>query len=170
FLKRKLKRLDVTSRSLIALIEPGSCFAGSLLELALAADRSYHLSGVFEDADPDTQPAAVTVGPMNLGPLPMGNDLTRLQTRFFGDADGLAAVQAAAGRPLDAEQTERLGLVTFTPDDLDWAEEVRIAIEERASFSPDALSGMEANYRFAGPETMESKIFGRLSAWQNWIF
>jgi benzoyl-CoA-dihydrodiol lyase len=170
YLKRTLKRLDVTSRSLIALIEPGSCFAGSLLELALAADRSYQLFGVFEEVDADAEPAAVTVGPMNLGPLPMGNDLTRLGTRFLGDADGLAAVRAEAGRPLLAEDAERLGLVTFAPDDIDWAEEVRIAIEERASFNPDALTGMEANYRFAGPETTETKIFGRLSAWQNWIF
>jgi benzoyl-CoA-dihydrodiol lyase len=170
YLKRTLKRLDVTSRSLIALIEPGSCFAGSLLELALAADRSYHLFGVFEEVDADAEPAMVTVGPMNLGPLPMGNDLTRLETRFFGDAGGLAAVRAEAGRPLAAEEAERLGLITFAPDDIDWAEEVRIAIEERASFNPDALTGMEANYRFAGPETIETKIFGRLSAWQNWIF
>ncbi|GAA4730835.1 2,3-epoxybenzoyl-CoA dihydrolase [Phytohabitans rumicis] len=170
YLKRTLKRLDVTSRSILALIEPGSCFAGSLLELALAADRSYHLFGVFEDVDPDAAPAAVTVGPMNLGPLPMGNDLTRLRTRFYGDPDGLAAVEAQAGRPLPADEAEKLGLVTFAPDDIDWAEEVRIAIEERSSFSPDALTGLEANYRFAGPETIETKIFGRLSAWQNWIF
>jgi benzoyl-CoA-dihydrodiol lyase len=174
--KRTLKRLDVTSRSLIALIEPGSCFAGSLLELALAADRSYMLFGVFEDIDPDATPAAVTVGAANLagpaanGPLPMGNGLTRLQTRFLGDADGLAAAAKALGTPLEAEEAERLGLVTFVPDDIDWEEEVRIAVEERASFSPDALTGLEANYRFAGPETMETKIFGRLTAWQNWIF
>jgi benzoyl-CoA-dihydrodiol lyase len=174
--KRTLKRLDVTSRSLIALIEPGSCFAGSLLELALAADRSYMLFGVFEDIDPDAVPAAVTVGPANLssppglGPLPMGNGLTRLATRFFGDADGLAAVEKAAGEPLTAEEAEKLGLVTFAPDDIDWDEEVRIAVEERASFSPDALTGLEANYRFVGPETIETKIFGRLTAWQNWIF
>jgi benzoyl-CoA-dihydrodiol lyase len=170
YLKRTLKRLDVTSRSLIALIEPGSCFAGSLLELALAADRSYHLFGVFEDVDANAEPATVTVGPMNLGALPMGNDLPRLQTRFLGDTDGLAAIQAEVGQPLAAEEAERLGLVTFAPDDIDWAEEVRIAIEERASFSPDALTGMEANFRFAGPETIETKIFGRLAAWQNWIF
>jgi benzoyl-CoA-dihydrodiol lyase len=170
YLKRTLKRLDVTSRSLIALIEPGSCFAGSLLELALAADRSYMLRGVLEQIDPAAAPAAVTVGAMNLGPLPMGNGLTRLQTRFLGDDASLAAVADAAGRPLAAEAAERLGLVTFTPDDIDWEEEVRIAVEERASFSPDALSGLEANYRFAGPETIETKIFGRLSAWQNWIF
>jgi benzoyl-CoA-dihydrodiol lyase len=170
--KRTLKRLDVTSRSLIALIEPGSCFAGSLLELALAADRSYMLFGVREDADPTDAgaPAAITVGPANLGPLPMGNGLTRLQTRFLGDAGSLAAVEKAAGEPLEAEDAERLGLVTFTPDDIDWDEEVRIAVEERASFSPDALTGLEANYRFAGPETVETKIFGRLTAWQNWIF
>ena len=168
--KRTLKRLDVTSRSLIALIEPGSCFAGSLLELALAADRSYQLAGVFEDTDPDAEPAAITVGPVNLGPLPMGNGLTRLATRFLGDGSALAAVEKRAGEPLAAAAAEKLGLVTFAPDDIDWEEEVRIAVEERASFSPDALTGMEANYRFAGPETLETKIFGRLTAWQNWIF
>jgi benzoyl-CoA-dihydrodiol lyase len=175
YLKRTLKRLDVTSRSLIALIEPGSCFAGSLLELALAADRSYMLFGVFEDVDPTVSPnpgapAAVRVGPMNLGPLPMGNGLTRLQTRFYGDEGGLADVEKRAGEPLEAEEAERLGLVTFAPDDIDWEEEVRIAVEERSAFSPDALTGLEANYRFAGPETIETKIFGRLTAWQNWIF
>jgi benzoyl-CoA-dihydrodiol lyase len=170
YLKRTLKRLDVTSRSLIALIEPGSCFAGSLLELALAADRSYHLFGVFEDVDPDAEPAAITVGAMNLGPLPMGNGLTRLQTRFLEDDDAIAEIEKVRGEPLLAEDAERLGLVTFAPDDIDWDEEVRIALEERRSFSPDALTGLEANYRFAGPETMETKIFGRLTAWQNWIF
>jgi len=170
YLKRTLKRLDVTSRSIIALIEPGSCFAGSLLELSLAADRSFQLAGVFEDVDPQAEPAAVVVGPMNLGPLPMGNGLTRLATRFYGDSEALKAATAAEGEPLAAADAERLGLVTFTPDDLDWEEEVRIALEERASFSPDALTGLEANYRFAGPETLETKIFGRLSAWQNWIF
>ena len=182
YCKRTLKRLDVTSRSLIALIEPGSCFAGSLLELALAADRSFMLSGVFEDAGaaaastdgaavgPGAQPAAITVGPMNLGPLPMGNGLTRLQTRFLGDPDGLAAVEKRTGDALDAAEAAELGLVTFAPDDLDWDDEIRLATEERGSFSPDALTGLEANYRFAGPETMETKIFGRLTAWQNWIF
>jgi benzoyl-CoA-dihydrodiol lyase len=169
-LRRTLKRLDVTSRSLLALVEPGSCFAGSLFELALAADRSYHLFGTFEDGPADAEAATVTVGPMNLGPLTMGNDLTRLQTRFFGHPDALAAVDDTTGKPLGAEDAERLGLVTFAPDDIDWDDEVRIAVEERASFSPDALTGMEANYRFAGPETMETKIFGRLAAWQNWIF
>jgi benzoyl-CoA-dihydrodiol lyase len=170
YLKRTLKRLDVTSRSLIALIEPGSCFAGSLFELALAADRCYMLLGVFEDGDPDTGPATVTLDGMNLGPLPMGNGLTRLQTRFLGDNAALTAASEAAGRPMQADLAEELGLVTFAPDDIDWDDEVRIAVEERASFSPDALSGLEANYRFAGPETMETKIFGRLTAWQNWIF
>jgi benzoyl-CoA-dihydrodiol lyase len=170
YLKRTLKRLDVTSRSLIALIEPGSCFAGSLLELALAADRSYMLSGVFEDIDPSAAPAAVTVSSLNTGPLPMGNGLTRLATRFYGDSEALAAVEKRAGEGLEAEDASELGLVTFAPDDIDWEEEVRIAVEERASFSPDALTGLEANYRFAGPETIETKIFGRLTAWQNWIF
>jgi benzoyl-CoA-dihydrodiol lyase len=180
YLKRTLKRLDVTSRSLIALIEPGSCFAGSLLELALAADRSYMLSGTFaeedtaSDGDPHpfepAPPAQIVVGAMNAGPLPMANDLTRLGTRFLGDADALEAVRKRAGEPLEAEDAQELGLVTFAPDDIDWEDEVRIAVEERASFSPDALTGLEANYRFAGPETIETKIFGRLTAWQNWIF
>ena len=170
YLKRTLKRLDVTSRSLIALIEPGSCFAGSLLELALAADRSYHLDGVFEDVDADAEPAAVTVDAMNLGPLPMGNGLTRLQTRFLDDDEAIAEVEKVRGDALLAADADRLGLVTFAPDDIDWDEEVRIAVEERRSFSPDALTGLEANYRFAGPETLETKIFGRLTAWQNWIF
>jgi benzoyl-CoA-dihydrodiol lyase len=170
YLKRTLKRLDVTSRSLIALIEPGSCFAGSLLELALASDRSYMLFGVFEDVDPDAEPAAITVGPANLGSLPMGNGLTRLQTRFLGDEAALADIDKRVGEPLEAEEAEKLGLITFAPDDIDWEEEVRIAVEERSAFSPDALTGLEANYRFAGPETIETKIFGRLTAWQNWIF
>ena len=171
YLKRTLKRLDVTSRSLIALIEPGSCFAGSLFELALAADRCYMLSGVFEEDGQDAASAAtVTLAEANLGPLPMGNGLTRLQTRFFGDDAALAAASEAAGRALEAREAHELGLVTFAPDDIDWDDEVRIAVEERASFSPDALTGLEANYRFAGPETMETKIFGRLTAWQNWIF
>jgi benzoyl-CoA-dihydrodiol lyase len=170
YLKRTLKRLDVTSRSLIALIEPGSCFTGSLLELALAADRSFQLFGVFEDIDPDASAAAIAVSDMNLGPLPMSNGLTRLQTRFHGDDDSLHAVEKRAGDALLAEDAESLGLVTFAPDDIDWDEEVRIAVEERSSFSPDALTGLEANYRFAGPETVETKIFGRLTAWQNWIF
>jgi benzoyl-CoA-dihydrodiol lyase len=175
YLKRTLRRLDVTSRSLLAVIEPGSCFAGSLLELALAADRSFQLAGVFEDTDrntggPDAAPAAVTLADINFGPLTMSNGLTRLQTRFWGDDASLEAASKRRGGALEAEDATDLGLVTFAPDDIDWDEEIRIAIEERASFSPDALTGLEANYRFAGPETMETKIFGRLSAWQNWIF
>jgi benzoyl-CoA-dihydrodiol lyase len=170
YLKRTLRRLDVTSRSLLAVIEPGSCFAGSLLELALAADRSFQLAGVFEDTDPDAPPAAVTLADINFGPLTMSNGLTRLQTRFWGDDASLEAASKRRGGALEAEDATDLGLVTFAPDDIDWDEEIRIAIEERASFSPDALTGLEANYRFAGPETMETKIFGRLSAWQNWIF
>ncbi len=170
YLKRTLKRLDVTSRSLIALIEPGSCFAGSLFELALAADRSYMLLGVREDIDPDAAPAAITLSEMNLGLLPMGNGLSRAQTRFLDDDAAVAALRDRAGKPMEADAAAQLGLVTFAPDDIDWDEEVRIAVEERASFSPDALTGLEANCRFAGPETMETKIFGRLTAWQNWIF
>jgi benzoyl-CoA-dihydrodiol lyase len=170
YLKRTLRRLDVTSRSLLAVIEPGSCFAGSMLELALAADRSFQLAGVFEDADPDAEPAAITLGDINFGPLTMSNGLTRLQTRFWGDEPGYEAAGKCRGAALEAEDAADLGLITFAPDDIDWDEEIRIATEERASFSPDALTGLEANYRFAGPETMETKIFGRLSAWQNWIF
>jgi benzoyl-CoA-dihydrodiol lyase len=175
YLKRTLRRLDVTSRSLIAVIEPGSCFAGSLLELALAADRSFQLAGVFEDADPAAdsntgEPATITLGEANLGPLTMSNGLTRLQTRFWGDEAGYEAAAKRKNEALEAEDAADLGLITFAPDDIDWDEEIRIATEERASFSPDALTGLEANYRFVGPETMETKIFGRLSAWQNWIF
>ncbi len=168
YLKRVFKRLDVTSRSIIALIEPGSCFAGTLFELALVADRSYMLDGVFEGDN--WPPATLRPGPMNFGPLPMANGLTRIETRFLGDADRIDAVRAALGSELDAQAADQLGLVTFIPDDIDWQDEVRIAVEERASFSSDALTGMEANLRFAGPETMETKIFARLSAWQNWIF
>ena len=170
YLKRTLRRLDVTSRSLIAVIEPGSCFAGSLLELALAADRSFQLAGVFQDTAPDAEPATITLGDINVGPLTMSNGLTRLQTRFWGDEAGYEAAGKRLGAAIEAEDAADLGLVTFAPDDIDWDEEIRIATEERASFSPDALTGLEANYRFAGPETMETKIFGRLSAWQNWIF
>src|SRR4029077_4222194 len=170
YLKRTLRRLDVTSRNLIAAIEPGSCLAGALLELALAADRSFQLAGVFEDKNPDAEPATITLGDINLGPLTMSNGLTRLQTRFWGDEAGYEAAAKRKGEALKAEDAADLGLVTFAPDDIDWDEEIRIATEERASFSPDALTGLEANYRFAGPETMETKIFGRLTAWQNWIF
>ncbi len=168
YLKRVFKRLDVTSRSLIALIEPGSCFAGTLLELALAADRSYMLDGTFEGDN--RPPPMLRLGSMNFGPLAMANDLSRIEARFLGEADKVEAVRAARGTDLDAQAANDLGLVTFIPDDIDWHDEVRIAVEERASFSSDALTGMEANLRFAGPETLETKIFGRLSVWQNWIF
>ena len=168
YLKRTLKRLDVSARSLVALIEPGSCFAGTLLELALAADRSFMLDGTFEGEN--LAPATLRLTAMNAGPLPMANGLSRLASRFFGDDAALAAAHEAQGADLDAGAAEALGLVTFAPDDIDWDDEVRIAIEARTAFSPDALTGMEASLRFAGPETLETKIFGRLSAWQNWIF
>jgi benzoyl-CoA-dihydrodiol lyase len=168
YLKRTLKRVDVSSRSIFALIEPGSCFAGTLLELALASDRVYMLSGQREG---DELPAAkVTLTEMNFGALPMCNGLTRLETRFQSDRARIETLRGEIGNDLDAERAEQLGLATFTPDDIDWDDEVRLAIEERAAFSSDALTGMEASLRFAGPETLESKIFARLSAWQNWIF
>jgi benzoyl-CoA-dihydrodiol lyase len=168
--KRTLRRLDTTSRSLIALITPGSCFAGLLLELALAADRQYMLDGVFEDDEDPAPPAVLRLDGFNTGLLPGSGGLSRLRVRFTGCEADAAAAAAAAGRDLTAADAARLGLVTETPDDLDWADEVRLVLEERASFSPDALTGMEANLRFAGPETRETKIFGRLTAWQNWIF
>ena len=166
--KRVMKRLDTSSRTLFALIEPGSCFAGFLLEPALAADRSFMLDGV---RDSDTAPpAALRLTEANFGPLPMGNGLTRLETRFLGEPDSVGLAQGLVGKDLDAAAAAAAGLVTTTPDDIDWDDELRLAIEERAGFSPDALIGLEANLRFAGPETLETKIFGRLSAWQNWIF
>ena len=168
--KRTLRRLDATSRSLIALIEPGSCFTGLLLELALAADRQYMLAGTFADDGKQAPAAAIRLDELNTGLLPGSGGLSRLQVRFTSDDAGLAAATAAAGSYLTAADAARLGLVTETPDDLDWADEMRLVIEERASFSPDALTGMEANLRFAGPETCETKILGRLTAWQNWIF
>ena len=168
YLKRTFKRLDVSSRSVITLVEPGSCFTGTLMELVLAADRSFMLDGTFEGSNV----AAATLQPteMNFGALPMCNNLSRLQTRFLNEEDKIAGIKAEIGNKLDTEAAENLGLVTFIPDDIDWEDEVRIAIEERASYSGDALTGMEASLRFAGPETLETKIFGRLSAWQNWIF
>ena len=171
YLKRTLKRLDVSSRSLVTLIEPGSCFTGTLLELALAADRCYMLDGTFED-DAESTGVSASIRPtgMNFGPLPIVNGLTRLDGRFLGQPSAVDAVREMTGTDLHAQSAFDLGLVTFIPDDIDWADEVRLALEERASFSPDALTGMEASLRFGGPETMESKIFGRLSAWQNWIF
>ena len=156
-MKRVLKRLDLTARSLLAVIDRGSCFAGSLFELALAADRSYML------AANDGPKVALSI--LNGGALPMSNGLARMQTRFLGRDPGIEV-----GRAFDGDEALEAGLVTFAPDDIDWEDEVRLAVEERSSISPDALTGMEANLRFAGPETMETKIFGRLSAWQNWIF
>jgi benzoyl-CoA-dihydrodiol lyase len=170
FLKRTAKRLDVTSRSLVALAEPGSCFAGALLDLALACDRQYILDGP-PPADPDSdQRAALTLSEWNFGPLPTATGLTRLAARFYRDGEQVERLAKETGRALAAAEALELGLVTAAPDDLDWDEEIRIVLEERAAFSPDALTGMEANLRFVGPETMESKVFGRLSAWQNWIF
>src|SRR5882757_4973636 len=166
--KRTLKRLDVSSRSLIALIEPGSCFAGTLFELVLAADRSYMLDGTFEGSN--LPAAAIKLTDMNFGPYPMGNGLTRLATRFLAEPDHVEELSEKIGEAIDAGTADELGLITFTPDDIDWEDEVRLVLEERAGFSPDGLIGMEANLRFAGPETMETKIFSRLSAWQNWIF
>ncbi|MCC6195211.1 MAG: benzoyl-CoA-dihydrodiol lyase [Burkholderiales bacterium] len=166
FLRRTLARLDVSSRTLFALIEPGSCFAGTLLELALAADRAYMLR--LPEA-PDDAPR-IAVSPQNFGAYPMVNGVGRLAHRFHGSEEEIAAVAARRGELLDAGEAQRLGLVTSAPDDIDWDDEVRIALEERASMSPDALTGLEANLRFGGAETMETRIFGRLSAWQNWIF
>ena len=168
YLKRVLKRVDVSSRSLIAVIEPGSCFAGTLLELVLASDRSYMLDGVFEGGN--EPPATVLLTGMNFGPYTMSSDLTRMESRLLAAPGRVDEARERIGQALAAEEAEALGLVTFIPDDIDWDDEIRIAIEERASFSPDALTGMEASLRFAGPETLETKIFGRLSAWQNWIF
>ncbi len=166
--KRVLKRVDVTSRSLVALVEHGSCFAGVLAELLFAVDRSYMMEDEFEG---DNRPlAAVTLSDANFGPFPMGNDLTRLETRFLGEPEAVDAAKARMDEALEAEDADELGLVTMILDDIDWEDEIRVFMEERASFSPDAMTGMEANLRFAGPETMETRIFGRLTAWQNWIF
>ena len=162
FIKRTLKRMDLTSRSFFALIEPGNCFAGTLFELALASDRTYMLD------DPD-QPNSIALSGMNGGSLVMSNGLTRLQTRFLAEPERVNEL-LDEGKPFDSQEALEAGLISFAPDELDWDDEVRLAIESRAALSPDALTGMEANLRFAGPETMETKIFGRLSAWQNWIF
>ena len=170
FYKRTLKRLDVTSRSLISLIEPGTAFVGMLFEIALACDRQYMLEGVFEDVDPEADPATIRLSRANTGRYPMGNGLSRLQSRFYGRPQDYEAAVATIGWPLDAAAADAVGLVTLVLDDLDYEDEVRVAMEERASLSPDALTGMEANHRFVGPETVETKIFGRLTAWQNWIF
>jgi benzoyl-CoA-dihydrodiol lyase len=165
-LRRTFARLDVSSRTLFALIDRDSCFAGTLAELAFAADRSFML---MQPDEPESAPM-IRLSAMNFGPLPMVNHQTRLLTRFCGDAAPVAAAEARIGEALDADAAMALGLVTFAPDDIDWDDEVRLAIEERASLSPDALTGMEASLRFPGTETMETRIFGRLSAWQNWIF
>lgn len=166
FLRRTFSRIDVSSRSLFALMEPGSCFAGSFLELALACDRSYQLA-LPDDA---ANAPKITVSEANFGLYPMATTQSRLQRRFYDDGASLDAVRATVGRPLDAEAAYALGLITSKPDDIDWADEVRIAIEERISMSPDALTGMEANLRFNGTENMVTRVFGRLTAWQNWIF
>ena len=167
---RTLSRLDVSARTLVATVEPGSCFAGTLVELVLAADRSFMLDGTWEDEEEPPPPVSISLSSANVGWFPMANDLTRLRTRFWGRDDALAAAEAAVGKALLAREAAEVELVTFTPDDLDWEDEIRLMLEERNSFSPDALTGMEANYRFVGPETMTTKIFARLSAWQNWIF
>jgi benzoyl-CoA-dihydrodiol lyase len=177
-LKRVFKRVDMTSRSLVTLIEPGSCFAGSLAELAFAADRALMFAGEDDlpgevaapGASGNRGRATLPLSPLNFGAYPMGNGLTRLETRFLGEPASIEAARARIGDALDAEEAEALGLVTASFDEVDWDEEVRLLLEERASFSPDALTGLEANLRFAGPETMETRIFGRLTAWQNWIF
>ena len=174
--KRVLKRVDLTARSLFTLLEPGSCFAGSLLELVLASDRSYMLN------NPD-EAVQIAVSELNAGALPMSNGLARLQSHFLAEPEKVEQILSrgaqagslrSAGRMpalrFDTEAAEEAGLVTFAPDDLDWEDEVRLAIEERTSLSPDALTGMEASLRFAGPETLDTKIYGRLTAWQNWIF
>ena len=168
FWKRVLKRVDLTSRSLVAIVEPGSCFAGTLAELIFAADRSYMLIGQLNGGN--LPPATIALSHANFGPYPMSNGITRLESRFLDDEKSLAAARGKIGEMLDAEAAEAAGLVTFAYDDIDWDDEIRIFLEERASFSPDALTGLEANLRFGGPETMESKIFARLTAWQNWIF
>ena len=167
--KRVLKRIDLTSRSLVALVEPGSCFAGTLAEIVFAADRSYMLIGQPEGDN--RPPAGLALGDINLsGALAMSNGLDRLRTRFLGEPAAHDKAHQAVGEMLDAEAAEALGLVTFALDDIDWDDEIRLFLEERASFSADSLTGLEANLRFGGPETMETKIFARLTAWQNWIF
>jgi benzoyl-CoA-dihydrodiol lyase len=166
--KRVLKRVDVTSRSLIALVEPGSCFAGTLAEIVLACDRSFMFAGTAKGDN--RPPAVIALSAANFGSCPMANGLTRMKTRFLGETDSVEAAKATIGTPLDATACEELGLVTAAFDEVDWDDEIRIFLEERSSFSADGLTGLEANLRFAGPETMETKIFGRLTAWQNWIF
>jgi benzoyl-CoA-dihydrodiol lyase len=162
YMARVLRRLDLTAKSLFSIIEPGSCFAGNLLELVLASDRSYMLNNPEKTVE-------IMPSQLNAGALPMSNGLTRLQSRFLAEPAKVDEVLAHEGS-FDTKAADAAGLVTFTPDDLDWEDEIRLAIEERTSLSPDALTGMEASLRFAGPETMDTKIYGRLTAWQNWIF
>ncbi|HZD64032.1 MAG TPA: 2,3-epoxybenzoyl-CoA dihydrolase, partial [Xanthobacteraceae bacterium] len=166
--KRTLKRVDLTSRSLVTLVEPGSCFAGTLAELVFASDRSYMLIGKL--AGDNKPPATLALAEVNFGVFPMCNGLSRLASRFLADPADVDKAKSAIGKMLDAEAAQELGLVTFALDDIDWEDEIRVFLEERASFSADGLTGLEANLRFGGPETMESKIFARLTAWQNWIF
>jgi len=166
--KRVLKRIDVTSRTLVTLVEPGSCFVGTLAELVFAADRSYMLIG--QKQGDNRPPPSIELTAMNFGPYPMSHGLTRLQSRFQADPTDVDRARARIGSTIEAEDAEELGLVTFALDDIDWDDEIRVFFEERTSFSPDSLTGLEANLRFVGPETMESKIFARLTAWQNWIF
>ncbi|MGH8941326.1 MAG: 2,3-epoxybenzoyl-CoA dihydrolase [Acidimicrobiia bacterium] len=165
--KRVLKRVDVTSRTMICLVEPGSCFVGFLAELVLAADRTYMLDGTWPGEDVE---AGMMLTSSSTGMLPMANGLTRLETRFWGDDAGLKTAMNAVGHSIGAAEAYEAGLVTDVMDDIDWEDELRVMLEERAGFSPDSLTGMEANLRFPGPETMETKIFGRLTAWQNWVF
>jgi benzoyl-CoA-dihydrodiol lyase len=165
--KRLLKRVEATSRTTICLVEPGSCFVGFLAELMLAADRTYMLEGARDEGEED---AEIMLTAASAGLLPMANGLTRLETRFWGDDAGLETARSVIGKPLDAAAAYDAGLVTDVMDDIDWDDELRVMLEERAGFSPDSLTGMEANLRFPGPETMETKIFGRLTAWQNWVF
>ncbi len=170
FWTRTLKRIDVSARTLMAAVEPGSCFAGTLAELLLTADRTFMLDGTWEDDDSPPPPATISLSAANLGWYPMSNGLSRLETRFWKRSDAYDRAAKTVNTALTAAEALDAELVTFTPDDLDWHDELRLALEERNSFSPDALTGMEASYRFPGPETMETKIFSRLTAWQNWIF
>ena len=166
YLQRTYKRLDVTSRTTFAFVEPGSCFVGMLADLLFAVDRTYMLDGQLDDRPAPT----IQLSELSFGALRMANGLTRLETRFLDDDESIGNANKLIGQKLDAQEAMAAGLVTYAPDDIDWEDEIRLLLEERASFSPDALTGMEANLRFAGPETLETKIFGRLSAWQNWIF
>jgi benzoyl-CoA-dihydrodiol lyase len=168
YLKRVFKRVDLTARSLIALIEPGSCFAGTLAELAFAADRAIMFAGTR--SGDNRGHAILALSPLNFSTFPMSNGLSRLETRFLGEPDSVGRARAHTGEALDSGGADALGLITAAYDEIDWDQEVRMLLEERASFSPDALTAMEANLRFAGPETMETRIFGRLTAWQNWVF